>query len=273
MKSIWEMNHEGFKQCQFCSKLNALKASLRLQNKNHFSHISNRAKAANEELKEAQEQHLSDPASEHWQRLVINKRIVANRLARAEYLFYAQLAKFTFTLQSYRCSKFFHGLVKRRAKRNHIARMETMGRSPVSKMRWLLSLSSLASTQLGVALLSASPSLKQRGSLLLLWNTARMARHDIGKLKDKGGLGLKNLMHWHLAFMTKTLWDMHCSRHSIWVGWLYHQFLQNGDVLHWSAHARDLVLNKAGMIEGAIVSSLAQQVWDSSIMPKHAFIL
>ncbi|KAL8129002.1 hypothetical protein V2J09_018157 [Rumex salicifolius] len=124
VKSIWDMNHDGFKQFQLCSKLKALKAPLRLINKHHFSHISIRAKAANEELKEAQEHHLAYPTSELWQTRVNERRITSSRLARAEYLFYAQIAKSTFTLESDRCSKIFHGLVKRRVKRNHIARVE-----------------------------------------------------------------------------------------------------------------------------------------------------
>ncbi|KAL8170426.1 hypothetical protein V2J09_022230 [Rumex salicifolius] len=64
VKSIWDRNHEGFKQFQLCAKLNALKGPLRMLNKLHFSHISSRAKAATDELKEAQEQHLMDPTSE-----------------------------------------------------------------------------------------------------------------------------------------------------------------------------------------------------------------
>ncbi|XP_019189205.1 PREDICTED: uncharacterized protein LOC109183558 [Ipomoea nil] len=37
--------------------------------------------------------------------------------------------------------------------------------------------------------------------------------------KDEGGLGLRNLKHWNNAFMTKTLWNIHTRKETLWIRW------------------------------------------------------
>ncbi|XP_019161231.1 PREDICTED: uncharacterized protein LOC109157845 [Ipomoea nil] len=38
--------------------------------------------------------------------------------------------------------------------------------------------------------------------------------------KDEGGLGLRNLKHWNNAFMTKTLWNIHTRKETLWIRWV-----------------------------------------------------
>ena len=117
----WSTPVEGFKQFVLAKRLQSLKGQLKLLNEKHYSHISSRAAKANSDLKDAQLELHDHPRDVHIQNKVAKLRKEAMCLSDAERCFYYQQAKCTHLKQSDRCTKFFHGLVKRNTRRNHIA--------------------------------------------------------------------------------------------------------------------------------------------------------
>ncbi|XP_073129134.1 uncharacterized protein [Henckelia pumila] len=117
VRSNWWFNGGGTAQFLLKKKLHGMKRVLKQLNEYHFSHISSRAKRASEELAEAQSIALNNG--------VVDSSIVALRrnadfLLEAERLFLSQKAKCEYLKHSDRCSKFFHGMIKRNIKRNKI---------------------------------------------------------------------------------------------------------------------------------------------------------
>ncbi|XP_073129130.1 uncharacterized protein [Henckelia pumila] len=97
--------------------MNGMKIVLKQLNDMHFSHISNRAKIANEKLVEAQSRALNGDGVDNN---IVELRRRAEYLLEAERLFLSQKAKCEYLKHSDRCSKFFHGMIKRNIKRNNI---------------------------------------------------------------------------------------------------------------------------------------------------------
>ena len=119
--STWSSNVLGTKQFQLCKKLKSLKVHLKQLNKKNFSHISERANRADQALMDAQIALQNLPSNEQLRCRVVELKKEAKFLAEAERHFYGQLAKCSYLNKSDRNSKFFHGLMKRNAKRNFIA--------------------------------------------------------------------------------------------------------------------------------------------------------
>lgn len=107
----------GTKQYVLKKKMNKLKRPLTRLNGMHFSHISSRAKRAADELELEQNIVLSGGNST---KDIKGLRTKAAFLMEAERLFFAQKVKNHFVQLGDRCSKFFHGLIKRNNKRNSI---------------------------------------------------------------------------------------------------------------------------------------------------------
>ncbi|XP_073151836.1 uncharacterized protein [Henckelia pumila] len=97
--------------------LNGMKRVLKQLNDMHFSHISGREKNANEEIVEAQNRALNGDGVDNS---IVELRRRAEFLLEAERLFLSQKAKCEYLKHSDRCSKFFHGMIKRNIKRNKI---------------------------------------------------------------------------------------------------------------------------------------------------------
>jgi len=133
--SAWNVNIEGYRQFSLCKKLSFLKGELKKLNLLHFSHISARAERASKVLKEAQLQLSLFPDNSTLRGEIPNLQKNARRLANAEHLFLSQKAKCSFLKDSDRCTKFFHSMVKRRAKRNFIASVFKQDGSPTDSVR------------------------------------------------------------------------------------------------------------------------------------------
>jgi len=104
-----------------CKKLSLLKGDLKKLNALHFSHISARAERASKALEDAQFQLSRDPSNLILREELPRLRKEARLLADAERQFLSQKVKCAFLKDSDRCMKFFHSMVKCKAKRSFIA--------------------------------------------------------------------------------------------------------------------------------------------------------
>ncbi|KAK6138148.1 hypothetical protein DH2020_028084 [Rehmannia glutinosa] len=117
----WQRYIRGTAQFKLRMKLKLLKADLKELNSKHYSHISSRALKAKTELKEAQSQLESSPGNADLEARLPSLRERATFLATAEKHFYQQKAKCKFLVYSDKCTKFFHAMAKRNAKKNYIS--------------------------------------------------------------------------------------------------------------------------------------------------------
>lgn len=42
--------------------------------------------------------------------------------------------------------------------------------------------------------------------------------------KEHGGLGLRDIRKWNDALLSKALWNMHCSKETMWCRWIHHYY-------------------------------------------------
>ncbi|XP_073149026.1 uncharacterized protein [Henckelia pumila] len=117
VRKNWWFSGGGTTQFLLKKKLHGMKRVLKQLNERHFSHISSRAKRASEELTEAQSNALNSGVIDNS---IVSLRRKAEFLLEAERLFLSQKAKCEYLKHSDRCSKFFHGMIKRNIKRNKI---------------------------------------------------------------------------------------------------------------------------------------------------------
>ncbi|XP_022883580.1 uncharacterized protein LOC111400396 [Olea europaea var. sylvestris] len=123
-----ELEVRGTKQLTLCKKLQSLKVRLKKLNKKHFAHISKRADMATLALKETQVELHDDHLNVELQSNVARTRKKALGLCEGEMSFYFQKVKREHFKNSDKCTKFFHSMVKRNAKKNFIATVcEEMG--------------------------------------------------------------------------------------------------------------------------------------------------
>lgn len=117
----WELDVWGRKQFLLCKKLLGLKGEFKKLNEKHFAHISSRAETVMSALKEEQLKLHDNPLNVELQSRVASMRKKAMDLCEVERSFYFQKAKCGYLNNSDKCTKFFHSMVKRNAKRNFIA--------------------------------------------------------------------------------------------------------------------------------------------------------
>ncbi|KAK6125166.1 hypothetical protein DH2020_041087 [Rehmannia glutinosa] len=117
----WQSHYRGTAQFILCQQLKGLKDNLKALNEKHFSHISSRAKHAKEKLKETQKLFHDFPHDLEIRSQLLELRKSSLFLSKAEKLFYQQKAKCNYLIQSDKCTRFFHSIVKRNAKKNFIA--------------------------------------------------------------------------------------------------------------------------------------------------------
>ncbi|GFZ01062.1 hypothetical protein Acr_14g0006970 [Actinidia rufa] len=117
----WGMHVVGSNIFRLCKKLKSLKEPLKSLNKHLFSHISARARAAEEELAHAQQQLHDNTSDTLLQSRVPKLRSKALKLAEAEASYCSQLAKAKYLKNCDRCSKFFHDLIKSRQTKSIIS--------------------------------------------------------------------------------------------------------------------------------------------------------
>ncbi|GFZ13128.1 hypothetical protein Acr_23g0015130 [Actinidia rufa] len=116
----WSMRVEGSAMFRLCKKLKALKGPLRTLKKLHYSHISARAQAAEDDLLEAQQLLHDNRGDDSLQSKVVDLRGKACRLAEAEISFCSQLAKAKYLKNCDKGTKFFHDLIKNNRARNQV---------------------------------------------------------------------------------------------------------------------------------------------------------
>ncbi|GFS40281.1 hypothetical protein Acr_00g0067560 [Actinidia rufa] len=105
---------------RLCKKLKTLKDPLKSLNKLHFSHISTRSAAAEEDLQQAQQQLHNNPNDSELQAAIPILRAKALKLAEAEMSFCSQIAKAKFLKNTNKGTKFFHNMIKSKRTRNNI---------------------------------------------------------------------------------------------------------------------------------------------------------
>ncbi|GFY87685.1 hypothetical protein Acr_05g0013240 [Actinidia rufa] len=93
VRSSWDLYVEGTAMFRLCKKLKTLEDPLKSLNKLHFSHISTRSAAAEEELQQAQQQLHNNLNDSELQAAIPILRAKALKLAKAEMSFYSQIAK------------------------------------------------------------------------------------------------------------------------------------------------------------------------------------
>ena len=106
----------------------------------HFSHISTRAQAAEDELLEAQQLLYDNQRDENLQSKVADLRGKACRLAEAEISFCSQLAKAKYLKNCDKGSKFFHDLIKNKKARNQIVSLAKSDGSVTTSLQQVNSL-------------------------------------------------------------------------------------------------------------------------------------
>ena len=121
VSNTWGMHVVGSAMFRLCKKLKSLKEPLKSLNKHHFSHISARAKTAEEELVHAQQQLHDNTSDNLLQTRVLELRSKALKLAAAEASYCSQLAKAKYLKNCDRSSKFFHDLIKSRQAKSIIS--------------------------------------------------------------------------------------------------------------------------------------------------------
>lgn len=48
--------------------------------------------------------------------------------------------------------------------------------------------------------------------------------------RDEGGLGLRDLSVWNKAMLSKTLWNIHSKKESLWIRWVHSEYLRGEDI-------------------------------------------
>ncbi|GFZ11161.1 hypothetical protein Acr_22g0005590 [Actinidia rufa] len=124
---------EGTAMFKLCRKLKVLKGPLKALNKMHFSHISARAAAAEEDLLQVQQQLHDNPTDSSLQIRVASLKKQSFRLAEADRSFCLQVAKAKHLKNCDKGTKFFHDLIKNnRAKSQIVALTKEDGSSTTS---------------------------------------------------------------------------------------------------------------------------------------------
>ncbi|KAL2248361.1 UNVERIFIED_CONTAM: Retrovirus-related Pol polyprotein from type-2 retrotransposable element R2DM [Sesamum indicum] len=113
VEARWNLSMEGTPQFSLCRRLKAVKGALKVFNKQHYSHISGRAKEAELALHDAQNQLESNRGDVVLRDSLGDLRKKAIFLAEAEQHFFYQKAKIYFLKEGDRNTKFLFGMVKR----------------------------------------------------------------------------------------------------------------------------------------------------------------
>lgn len=119
--SNWIFDGWGTEQYKLCKLLKGMKWPLKKLNSAHFGSIFEKAKRAKKEYTDSLCLLQQNPGSTQLREIMGSAKIKAEFLSRAEHSYNSQLAKSKFILNSDKCSSFFHALMKKNRKRNHIA--------------------------------------------------------------------------------------------------------------------------------------------------------
>lgn len=64
------------------------------------------------------------------------------------------------------------------------------------------------------------------------------------KPKQESGTGLKDLIAWNMALLTKNLYKITTNNHSLWSQWFNKEVLEGKSLWDWKAHYKDSKLLK-----------------------------
>ncbi|CAH9091992.1 unnamed protein product [Cuscuta epithymum] len=95
---------------------------------------------------------------------------------------------------------------------------------------------------------------------IFLWGGkhTKVAWDDVCLPIDEGGLGLKNTKVWNNALLSRTLWNIHSKKDSLWVKWVNGVYLHGRDVWTFVPHNRDsLLMKRFALIRDLIVSKFS----------------
>ncbi|CAH9076372.1 unnamed protein product [Cuscuta epithymum] len=90
---------------------------------------------------------------------------------------------------------------------------------------------------------------------IFLWGGkfAKVAWDDICLPKEEGGLGIHNAKTWNDSLLSRTLWDVHKKKDTLWVRWVNGVYLRGKSVWEYIPHGRDSQLMKRlGLIRDKI---------------------
>ncbi|CAH9083664.1 unnamed protein product [Cuscuta europaea] len=81
---------------------------------------------------------------------------------------------------------------------------------------------------------------------LFLWGSkrAKVAWSDICLPKNEGGLGIRDTKVWNNALLSRTLWNIHGNKESLWVKWVHGIYLKGRCVWTFVPHNKDSRLMK-----------------------------
>ncbi|CAH9071538.1 unnamed protein product [Cuscuta epithymum] len=121
---VWLRNVVGTAQFRLARKLKLLKQPLKQLNKEEFSHISARAKESKKEYKRIYQLALMSPSDDALKQELLEAKNRSIFLKDAEETYLRQKAKATHLLQTDRCTKYFHSIVKKKNAKNFIAALK-----------------------------------------------------------------------------------------------------------------------------------------------------
>ena len=116
----WQLEVIGSPMFSLCKKLKGLKRPLKLLDRLHFSHISERVSRAESDLDLLQTALHSDPSNSQLVQEDKKLRIQLINLKSSEKMFFGQKLKCDYLKESDRGSRFFHALLSQRHGRNFI---------------------------------------------------------------------------------------------------------------------------------------------------------
>ena len=71
-----------------------------------------------------------------------------------------------------------------------------------------------------------------------------VAWKDVTLPKSEGGLGLRNTKAWNKALLSKTLWNIHSKKDSLWVQWVHQIYLKQASLWAYRTKPEDPPLLK-----------------------------
>ncbi|VFR01060.1 unnamed protein product, partial [Cuscuta campestris] len=116
IRENWNQWVNGTRQYRLCVKLKKLKQPLRLLNKQHFAHISQRAESARKEYSHLMQELILEPENPSLLSRSVELRNKASFFMDAERSFFQQKTKCELLFEGDKCTKFFHALMR---KKNH----------------------------------------------------------------------------------------------------------------------------------------------------------
>ncbi|CAH9093039.1 unnamed protein product [Cuscuta europaea] len=134
LESVWTRKVAGTAQFRLARKLKLLKQPLKQLNRDEFSHISARAKESKKDYKRIYQLALLAPLDDALNEEMVIARKRALFLKEAEEAYLKQKAKAVHILQSDRCTKYFHSIVKKRNAHNSIASLRLQDGSLTKSM-------------------------------------------------------------------------------------------------------------------------------------------